>query len=399
MFSMLALLFYLGTAISMAENLNWIVHRPSKLLNNGTLVAALSNESFIEKCEFVRTLNKHSKRFLSIDFESLYAIEHFFWGMANGLTLELGALDGSSGNSEAPSQTGDFVDFGWSRIIIDANPAYRGRMKKHSADAFSVNAAICSLHHQQERKVNFVSRGNSRSPSAGVLQFMTREFVRDFYPFLLTEGGGVSWGASIDVNLTLHSKDYPSDFAHSEIYCLPLQRVFEQAGNVHHINFFVLDVEGGELEVLRSIAWKQVRFDVLCIETEASDQSKKQYRSPGQAEKIKRLLELNGYAHIHDDRRNSWYVLLSALCSLPSALCSLLLFFSAFCPLSLPSPLPSPPLQQPRLTPFLCASNSTHSHQFSPPFHFCRYKHKDFVPSRRPPCCPIPNTQYHEFSV
>ena len=51
------------------------------------------------------------------------------------------------------------------------------------------------------------------------------------------------------------------------VECIPLAQVLSKA-HVHHVNYFILDVEGGELEVLKSIHWNHVTFDVLCIETD-----------------------------------------------------------------------------------------------------------------------------------
>ena len=53
----------------------------------------------------------------------------------------------------------------------------------------------------------------------------------------------------------------------NENRCVSLQKVLDKA-KVSHINFFVLDVEGGEMEVLHSINWHRTSFDVLCIETD-----------------------------------------------------------------------------------------------------------------------------------
>ena len=99
-------------------------------------------------------------------------------------------IDGSIGNAQAASQTGDFEEFGWDRIIIEANPDYREDMKKHSPKALGINAAICnpkSRHHGKE--IHYVYRGGARSPSAGIPEFMSTHFLKTFYPFLLDSTG------------------------------------------------------------------------------------------------------------------------------------------------------------------------------------------------------------------
>ena len=108
----------------------WLINYPDSFKNSSLnigkrLIKMESNESFIEKTSFIRTLNPKKARFATIDFEALYAMENFFWEMSNGLSVELGALDGSIYNPFTPSQTGDFSSFGWNRILIEANPIYR----------------------------------------------------------------------------------------------------------------------------------------------------------------------------------------------------------------------------------------------------------------------------------
>ena len=72
-------------------------------------------------------------------------------------------------------------------------------------------------------------------PAAGILEFMAPNFIKTFYPFIN------------DTSIQLKdftSLSLPPDAKVVEVPCLPLQRIFDAAG-VSHINFFVLDVEGG----------------------------------------------------------------------------------------------------------------------------------------------------------
>jgi hypothetical protein len=49
--------------------------------------------------------------------------------------------------------------------------------------------------------------------------------------------------------------------------CEPLSGLIASAG-MRHINIFTLDVEGAELEVLHTLDWGQVTFDVLMVEVD-----------------------------------------------------------------------------------------------------------------------------------
>ena len=282
------------------QHSHWLVQHPDVFknltMNIGRLLKrADSNTSFVEKCAKLRSFNPKGKRWVSVDFEALYAIENFFWGMTGGLSVELGALDGNANNYIAASQTGDFVDLGWHRIIIEANPTYRDDMKKFSPDALAVNSAICNAHkHDKEHRVHYIYRKGVNSPVAGIIEFMTPHFLKTFYPYLLVGDPPVLVKNFTDAVL-------PDGVKISRIACLPLQKVFDYV-MITHVNFFVLDVEGGELDVLHSIDWHRTTFDVLCIETD------KEHRAEGYAHHVTHYLGQRGYALVHEDRRNSWYV-------------------------------------------------------------------------------------------
>lgn len=51
-------------------------------------------------------------------------------------------------------------------------------------------------------------------------------------------------------------------------------------------NFFL---QGGELEVLKSIDWTAIKFDVLCVETDPK------YRPANYTEEVTSFLETRGY--------------------------------------------------------------------------------------------------------
>ncbi len=59
---------------------------------------------------------------------------------------------------------------------------------------------------------------------------------------------------------------------------------------IHHINFFSLDVEGGELLVLQSIDFSALSFDALCVEADGSNQEKDQG--------VRDILAANGYKYV-----------------------------------------------------------------------------------------------------
>ncbi len=74
----------------------------------------------------------------------------------------------------------------------------------------------------------------------------------------------------------------------SRMLCMPMGLVMNVL-RIRHINFFSLDVEGGELQVLKSIDFDSITFDVLVLEDNNS------------RELITALLTSKGYDFVEKD--------------------------------------------------------------------------------------------------
>ena len=86
------------------------------------------------------------------------------------------------------------------------------------------------------------------------------------------------------------------------ILCIPMSKILRQAF-VTHVDFFILDVEGAEYDILQSIDWDNFSASVLCIETEVA------YRPPGYAETIRDYLAPRGYIVAAPRKgRNTWFM-------------------------------------------------------------------------------------------
>jgi hypothetical protein len=83
-----------------------------------------------------------------------------------------------------------------------------------------------------------------------------------------------------------------------QVDCVPLTWVLEKVG-LTHVNFFVLDVEGGELQVLQAIDFSKVTMDVIVIEADGGD--------PAKEAAIKALLSQHGYTYDGHVVRNDWF--------------------------------------------------------------------------------------------
>lgn len=158
------------------------------------------------------------------DGEVVDAMEHFFWGMREGVAIELGALDGSE---HSRSCTFEYEkNLGWRRILIEGNPSYKNGLIQNSPLSFSVNAAICSnpsiVHYAQYDYVG------------GIVEFMSQSFMQTFH-------GRIFHNCVPPGNLTSFNWSTVSDWV-LPLQCIPMSHVLHRA-HVKHVNYFILDVE------------------------------------------------------------------------------------------------------------------------------------------------------------
>ncbi len=87
--------------------------------------------------------------------------------------------------------------------------------------------------------------------------------------------------------------------------CLPLQSILRHF-NMTHIDFFSLDVEGAELEVLKTLDLSAVHISVIVVEQDGTN--------PEKDEAVRQMLTANGF--VIDEQissesgfgRNDWFV-------------------------------------------------------------------------------------------
>eukprot|EP01036_Dinobryon_divergens_P028849 gene28849-37857_t len=153
------------------------------------------------------------------DGEVVDGIEKYFWGMRNGLAMEIGALDDTPSTH---SMTFAFENsFGWKRILVDANPVYRGQLPMKSPAAFSANAALCE-HHST---VHFVAA----EYIGGIVEFMGPGFLKGYHPSIYNAGvppgniSSVDWSATKNV---------------TAVDCVPLNLLLRKARVTHRVRVF-----------------------------------------------------------------------------------------------------------------------------------------------------------------
>ena len=267
------------------EGKSYIVNIPQSFHNRSSISEKLLDVSndHNEINSFIKYVTDIKPRIHgATDGEILDTLEQFFWGKKNGLAIELGALDGSFADN---SMTAGLEEhFGWHRILIEGNPDYRERMKTKSPLAFSVNAAICEKHQY----VHF----QNAAEVGGIIEFMPVEMLKRFHG---------SYYESTHPPGNISSIDWSKHNGAKLVRCLPLKHILKKAG-VRHVNLFILDVEGGEMNVLKSIDWHLVKFDVIAVETDIY------FRPPGYGDAITEYLRRKGYRNATGQMgRNIWF--------------------------------------------------------------------------------------------
>jgi FkbM family methyltransferase len=162
--------------------------------------------------------------------------------------------------------------------LVEANPIHKDGLKKMK-NSFTVNAAICNTN----TIVHFYNKGFE----SGIVEFMSEKTLQRHWVPKTSE--------------TITRRDLLKNQS-VQVPCVPLAHIFE-AAQINHIDYFILDVEGAEFEILKSINWYNIRFDVLTVETEEA------FREVGYTKKLIAYLGERNYSYVKNfPGRNSWFI-------------------------------------------------------------------------------------------
>ena len=156
--------------------------------------------------------------------EDLYAYWSWFADRSEpGFFVELGALDGVR-----YSNTLFFEEtLKWDGLLLEGSSVSFASLCCNCRRVLALHAAVCNA----TRTVHFVE--GAKAATGGILEFMSADHMKKHLP----------------------KKKHKRRL--SPVACAPLRDTFAR-GNVTHVDFFSLDVEGAELDVLQTIDWTQV---------------------------------------------------------------------------------------------------------------------------------------------
>ncbi|XP_021943517.2 protein Star [Folsomia candida] len=165
----------------------------------------------------------------------LAAVDH----KRGGYFIECGANDGEFLSTSLPLER----DWGWSGLLLEASPSLFQKLLTRNRKSWAANVCLSGRVEQNEFKVYNKSEESWMSGIGKIVPGKKYKYPR-------FQGQTVSF------------KGFRTE---GKIDCFPLVSLLT-ALNVTTVDFFSLDVEGHEMEVLKTIPFDQIDIKVLFVE-------------------------------------------------------------------------------------------------------------------------------------
>ena len=207
----------------------------------------------------------NSSNFKAQSGEDRFALERFFGRRRGGVILESGALDGITFSTSWLFERA----LGWRAVHIEASPRMYADLVRNRPGALNVHAALCGT--PQTLHLAYLDRTDA---AGGLWEFMSPRHREEFWP-------------GTDVNSL------------AMVACMPLVPLLALFG-IAHVDLWVLDVEGAELEVLRATDFSRLSVDVIVVETIGFDRA--------QDARVVAYIEAQGFVNFGAEKHNTWLV-------------------------------------------------------------------------------------------
>lgn len=173
-------------------------------------------------------------KFFSQDGQDKF-VANLFKHKRNGFFVDVGAYDGIYYSNTAYFEK----ELGWTGVCVEPNPKVFEKLSENR-NCTSLNYCIS----EKKAVLQFLSVSGYGEMLSGLINFFDQKH-QDRIDKIIAEHGG---------SKTLI--DIPS---------LPMKNIFEQQ-SITQIDYFNIDVEGGEMSVLNSIDFSKVKIKVFTIE-------------------------------------------------------------------------------------------------------------------------------------
>ena len=216
------------------------------------------------------------------DDQPLYAEKilkkHNIWDPVKpGFYIEAGAAGG-----ELYSNTLYFeMKYNWTGLLVEPSPIWWKELKSKNRNAWILPHCLST-----EKKVHLIDF-YSFSEDFVDFAFMSRtDMDHDFYENF--------------------KANHPNALNKLKVQCFPLQAVLK-AIELPKVQYFSLDIEGAEYDVLKTIDFNVVDFSVFSIEIEDDNDNVMRLNS-GSNEDLHKYLKQNGYDYIDRVGRDNFFV-------------------------------------------------------------------------------------------
>lgn len=193
-----------------------------------------------------KTLDKIQKSSLKSQFGEDKFLLSYLPNLCNGTYIEMGAFNGiEMSNTYALNK-----ELGWKGILIEGNPNQKANLMHNRPNEIAlVNAGVC-------KEVTTVHYVEAWGPVSGIWEFASPTFREKWWKNIEFDSPKVKPIQCMP--LTNIIKENMADQAVTADAAVPTGKIL--------IDFFSLDVEGGELEVLQSVDFNRIEFGMIVVE-------------------------------------------------------------------------------------------------------------------------------------
>jgi len=156
----------------------------------------------------------------------------------NGFFIEAGAWDGEELSNTLYMETA----LGWTGLLVEPNSAVYRQLLTKQRNAFSVNCCLSPTRYPQKVKFDTADVfGAIDDGDQSKKELRSQELA--------------GWAQKKEITRAV-----------TTVQCYPLHSLLQAVGNPT-VDFFSLDIEGAEMNVLRTIPFNEVNIKVFLIET------------------------------------------------------------------------------------------------------------------------------------
>ena len=192
----------------------------------------------------------------------------WFNGLCNGTYIEMGALNGIQYSNSYFFHK----ELGWKGVLVELTPKDFESLKRNRPNDVTVHAAVCD----KRQTVHYVTGARVGGAIDGIWEFMAPSFREKWWK-----------GVTLDSDQV------------TAIECIPMKEVLEQSG-YQYFDFYSLDVEGAEYEVLQSVDFDRFGFGIMMVEADK--------HNPIKNLALRMFIQSKGYTFLMERGRSYWFV-------------------------------------------------------------------------------------------